>query len=60
MQPFAYMCGRSVYRTIELTDGWGGRIISTQVLFSAYRCCSFYHLYRLFTHCRLQMFLMAE
>lgn len=27
---------RSVYRTIELSDGWSGRIISTQVLFSEY------------------------
>ncbi|THH01813.1 hypothetical protein EW026_g958 [Hermanssonia centrifuga] len=25
---------RSVYRTIELSDGWGGRIISTQVYFN--------------------------
>ncbi|KAI0810933.1 RTA1-domain-containing protein [Irpex lacteus] len=25
---------RSVYRTIELSDGWSGRIISTQVLFN--------------------------
>ncbi|KAI0093552.1 RTA1-domain-containing protein [Irpex rosettiformis] len=25
---------RSVYRTIELSDGWGGQIISTQVLFN--------------------------
>lgn len=25
---------RAVYRTIELADGWDGRIISTQVLFS--------------------------
>lgn len=31
---------RSIYRTIELSDGWNGRIISTQVYFSeqiAYR-----------------------
>lgn len=27
---------RGVYRTIELADGWNGRIISTQVYFSAY------------------------
>ena len=26
---------RSIYRTIELSDGWTGRIISTQVYFSA-------------------------
>lgn len=25
---------RSIYRTIELSDGWTGRIISTQVYFS--------------------------
>ena len=25
-----------MYRTIELADGWNGRIISTQVLFSAF------------------------
>lgn len=25
---------RSVYRTIELTDGWDGKIISTEVLFN--------------------------
>lgn len=28
---------RSIYRTIELSDGWSGRIITTQVYFSA--CC---------------------
>jgi hypothetical protein len=27
---------RAVYRTIELSDGWTGRIIGTQVYFSAY------------------------
>ena len=27
---------RAVYRTIELADGWDGRIISTQVLFSTF------------------------
>lgn len=26
---------RSIYRTIELADGWNGRIISTEVYFSA-------------------------
>ena len=25
----------AVYRTIELADGWNGRIIATQVYFSA-------------------------
>jgi hypothetical protein len=25
---------RSIYRTIELTDGWRGRIIQTQLYFS--------------------------
>jgi len=25
---------RAIYRTIELSDGWDGRIISTQVLFN--------------------------
>jgi hypothetical protein len=25
---------RAIYRTIELSDGWNGRIISTQVLFN--------------------------
>jgi hypothetical protein len=25
---------RSIYRTIELSDGWNGRIIHTQVYFS--------------------------
>lgn len=32
---------RSVYRTIELSDGWSGRIISTQVLFSEYSVSPF-------------------
>ena len=27
---------RAVYRTIELSDGWNGRIISTEVLFSTF------------------------
>ena len=33
--PVAYKPPRAVYRTIELADGWNGRIISTQVYFSA-------------------------
>ena len=28
------LCGRSVYRTIELVDGFDGRIIQTEVYFS--------------------------
>lgn len=27
---------RAVYRTIELSGGWNGKIIGTQVLFSAF------------------------
>ncbi|TCD70330.1 hypothetical protein EIP91_003959 [Steccherinum ochraceum] len=43
---------RSIYRTIELTDGWNGRIIKTQVYFNvldggmvtlAFYCMNFFH-----------------
>ncbi len=34
---------RSIYRTIELSDGWTGRIISTQVYFSESLPCYRYH-----------------
>lgn len=31
-----FIMQRSVYRTAELSDGWSGRIISTQLYFSEY------------------------
>ena len=43
---------RSVYRTIELTDGWNGRIITTEIYFNvmdgamivlAIYCLNFFH-----------------
>lgn len=43
---------RSIYRTIELTDGWNGRIITTQIYFNtmdgamillAMFCLNFFH-----------------
>jgi hypothetical protein len=27
---------RAIYRTVELADGWNGKIISTQILFSTF------------------------
>lgn len=40
VRKFYYMssesCFRAVYRTIELSYGWFGKIIGTQVLFSAF------------------------
>lgn len=41
-------CLSAVYRLIELSDGWDGRIISTQVYFSKCifhlgRCCIYLH-----------------
>jgi hypothetical protein len=34
----------AVYRVIELSDGWSGRIIHTQVYFSAFILCIFFSL----------------
>lgn len=31
-----FWCDRGGYRTAELANGWNGRIIATQVYFSAY------------------------
>ena len=41
-RPFHSNLFSAVYRTVELADGWSGRIISTQIYFSP-SCYPLYH-----------------
>ena len=36
LTPYSNILHRSIYRTVELSNGWNGPIITTEVYFSAY------------------------